>query len=266
MVAVSFGCGHGAERDAMGVVALARVCPLCMLIHETHRSRSELLRRVAPPQRAALARETRIGADYEWRCSRGHDRYHATVREVLTGTACAKCRTNAAGPAAAHEAGVPFMNPALRTRTSQTEQRLKGLLGERIRLNHRVNAIHIARTFFGRNEVWPDVIVPQLRIAIEYDDPGRSRRAHLGLKEASDLDKDDALREVGWQVIRIRAAGLEPLGTHSVVCRQLTPAVVDEVLAVMRRIRGDAAVDAISVAHASAPDIASTAPAQRTDG
>jgi very-short-patch-repair endonuclease len=158
------------------------------------------------------------------------------------------------------------MNPALRTRTSQTEQRLKGLLGERIRLNHRVNAIHIARTFFGRNEVWPDVIVPQLRIAIEYDDPGRSRRAHLGLKEASDLDKDDALREVGWQVIRIRAAGLEPLGTHSVVCRQLTPAVVDEVLAVMRRIRGDAAVDAISVAHASAPDIASTAPAQRTDG
>ena len=151
-----------------------------MLIHETHRSRSELLRKVAPPQRAALARETRIGAEYEWRCSRGHDRYRATVREVLTGTACAKCRTNAAGPAAAHEAGVPFMNPALRTRTSQTEQRLKALLGERIRLNHRVNAIHIARTFFGRNEVWPDVIVPQLRIAIEYDDPGRSRRAHLG--------------------------------------------------------------------------------------
>ena len=265
MVAVSFGCGHGAEPRAAGVVALARVCPLCMLIHETHRSRSELLRKVAAPHRAALARETRVGAEYEWRCSRGHDRYRATVREVLTGTACAKCRTNAAGPAAAREAGVPFMNPALRTRTSQTEQRLKGLLGERIRLNHRVNAIHIARTFFGRNEVWPDVIVPQLRLAIEYDDPGRSRRAHLGLKEASDLDKDDALREVGWQVIRIRAAGLEPLGTHSVVCRQLTPAVVDEVIAVMRRIRGDAAVDAISVAHASAPHVASTAPARRTD-
>ena len=143
------------------------------------------------------------------------------------------------------------MNPALRTRTSQTEQLLKALLGERIRLNHRVNAIHIARTFFGRNEVWPDVIVPQLRIAIEYDDPGRSRRAHLGLKEGSDLDKDDALREVGWQVIRIRAGGLEPLGPHSVVCRQLTPGAVDEVLAVMRRIRGDDAVDAISVTHAT---------------
>ena len=101
------------------------------------------------------------------------------------------------------------MNPALRTRTSQTEQRLKILLAERIRLHHGVNAVRIARTFFGRQEVWPDILVPQLRIAVEYDDPGRSRRAHMGLKEASDLEKDDALREVGWEVIRIRAGGLD---------------------------------------------------------
>ena len=144
------------------------------------------------------------------------------------------------------------MNPALRTRTSQTEQRLKAMLGERIRLNHRVNAIHIARTFYGRREVWPDVIVPALRVAVEYDDPGRSRRAHMALKEASDLEKDDALREVGWEVIRIRAGGLEPVGPHSIVCRQLTTDVVDEVLETMRRIRGDAAVEAISMRHPSA--------------
>jgi very-short-patch-repair endonuclease len=250
MVAVSFRCGHGAEPGAAGVVSLGRVCPLCMLIDETHRSRRELLGRVAPPHRAALARETRIGATYDWVCTRGHDRYSATVREVLTGTACVKCRTNATAPAAAAEAGVPFMNPALRTRTSQTEQRLKGLLGDRIRLNHRVNAIHIARTFYGRREVWPDVIVPQLRIAVEYDDPGRSRRAHMGLKEASDLEKDDALREVGWEVIRIRAGGLGPVGPHSIVCGQLTPAVVDDVVDVMRGIRGDAAVDALLPAEA----------------
>jgi very-short-patch-repair endonuclease len=251
MVAVSFRCGHGAETGAAGVVMLGRVCPLCMLIHETHRSRAELLGKVAPPHRGALARETRVGATYDWVCPRGHDRYPATVREVLTGTACTKCRANAAAPAAVAEAGVPFMNPALRTRTSQTEQRLKGMLAERIRLNHRVNAVHIARTFYGRREVWPDVIVPQLRIAVEYDDPGRSRRAHLGLKEASDLDKDDALREVGWEVIRVRAGGLEAVGPHSIVCRQLTPAVVDDVVARMRRIRGDAAVDALLVRHPS---------------
>ncbi|WP_136707079.1 hypothetical protein [Agromyces sp. H66] len=249
MVAVSFRCGHGADPADAGVVSIRRPCPLCMLLDETHRTRAELLRRVAPPHRAALARETRVGAAFEWQCPRGHDRYPATVREVLTGTGCAKCRQSAVAPAALREAGVPFMNPSLRTRTSQTEQRLKTLLGERIRLNHRVNAIRIARTFYGRREVWPDVIVPQLRIAVEYDDPGRTRRAHLGLKEASDLDKDDALREVGWDVIRIRAGGLAAIGAHSIVCRQLTPAVVDEVVRSMRAIRGDAAVDAIALGH-----------------
>jgi len=252
MVAVSFRCGHGAAAGEPGTVALRRVCPLCMLIDETQRSRAELLRKVAPPQRRALARETRVGAEYEWQCPRGHDRYPATVREVLTGTGCAKCRANAVAPAALREAGVAFMKPGLRVGTSQTEQRLRVLLGERIRLHHRVNAVRIARTFYGRQEVWPDVLVPQLRIAVEYDDPGRSRRSHKGLKEASDLDKDDALREVGWEVIRIRAGGLEPLGAHSIVCRALTPATVDEVVSLMRRIRGNAAVDAIAMGHPAA--------------
>ena len=249
MVAVSFGCGHGAEAGSPGAVALRRNCPVCMLLHETQRTRSELLGRVAPPQRSALAAETRVGAEYDWRCRRGHDRYRAPLIDVLTGPGCPKCRANAASPGAAREAGMPFMKHGLRVGTSMTEQRLRAMLGERIRLHHRVNAVHIARTFYGRREVWPDILVPQLRIAVEYDDPGRSRRAHLGLKEASDLDKDDALREVGWEVIRIRAGGLEALGPHSVMCRALTPAVVDEVVGLMRRIRGDAAVEAIELQH-----------------
>lgn len=246
MVVVRFACGHGAAEEE-AAVSLRRVCPVCMLVQETHRSRSELLRRVAPPHRAALARETRIGASFDWRCERGHDRYTATIREVLTGTGCAKCRINAAGPTAVQEAGVAFMKPGLRVGTSQTEQRLRMLLGERIRLHHRVNAVRIARTFFGRQEVWPDILVPQLRIAIEYDDPGKSRRAHRGMKQVSDLEKDEALREVGWEVIRIRAGGLEPLGPYSIVCRTLAVEHVDQVIALARRIRGDAAVDAISL-------------------
>ncbi|RXZ67636.1 hypothetical protein ESP51_17045 [Agromyces albus] len=249
MVAVSFRCGHGAAAGEPGVVTLGRVCPLCMLLHETQRSRAELLGRVAPPQRAALALETRIGASYDWRCARGHDRYPATVREVLTGPSCAKCRTNAAGPTAKREAGVAFMKPGLRVGTSMTEQRLRTMLGERIRLHHRVNAVRIARMFYGQQEVWPDILVPQLRIAVEYDDPGKSRRAHRGLKEASDTEKDEALREVGWEVIRIRAGGLEALGVNSIVCRALTTGVVDEVVDLMRRIRGAAAVDAIAIEH-----------------
>jgi very-short-patch-repair endonuclease len=252
MVAVSFQCGHGAPRDSHGVLTLRRPCPLCMLIGETHRSRAELLRKVAPAQRTTLAGETRIGAEYDWRCQRGHDRYRATVSEVLTSTGCGKCRAGASAPAALREAGVAFMKPGLRTGTSMTEQRLRSMLGERIRLHHRVNAVHIARTFFGRREVWPDIVVPQLRIAVEYDDPGRSRRAHLGLKEASDLEKDEALHEVGWEVIRIRAGGLESLGVNSIVCRSLTSSVVDAVVERMRAVRGDAAVDAIAVAASDA--------------
>ncbi|WP_285463736.1 hypothetical protein [Agromyces sp. NBRC 114283] len=246
MAEVSFRCGHGGDPER-GAVRLSRVCPLCMLIAETQRSRGELLRRASPPERGRLARETRIGAEYEWRCERGHDRYRASVREQLTGTACAKCRTSAGAPAARREAGVAFMNPGLRTRTSMTEQRLKGLLGERIRLHHRVNAVRVARTFFGRNEVWPDILVPQLRIAIEYDDPGRSRRAHLGLKEASDREKDEALAEVGWDVIRVRGGGLEPLGPNDVVCRTVDERVADEIVERMVRLRGADAVEALAV-------------------
>ncbi|QTX04834.1 hypothetical protein [Agromyces archimandritae] len=246
MPEIAFACGHGGDV-ARGAHLLRRVCPLCMLIDETQRSRSELLAKVAPAQRAALAAETRVGARYDWRCTRGHDRYEASVREVLTGPSCEKCRRNALAPGAVRDAGVPFMKPGLRTGTSQIEQRLRTLLGERIRLHHRVNAIRIARMFYGRQEVWPDIIVPQLRIAVEYDDPGRSRRAHRGLKEASDREKDEALREVGWEVIRIRAGGLESLGPTSVVCKGLTIEAVDEVVGLMRRIRGDTAVDAIAV-------------------
>ncbi|QAY74108.1 hypothetical protein ET445_12930 [Agromyces protaetiae] len=217
-----------------------------MLVHETHRSRAELLGKVAPAQRTRLAAETRVGAEYDWLCRRGHDRYSATVLDVLTGTGCAKCRASAVAPGALREAGVAFMSPGLRTRTSQTEQRLRILLDERLVLHHRVNAVGIARTFHGRTEVWPDILVPQVRIAIEYDDPGRSGRAHIALKEASDLDKDDALREVGWEVIRVRGGGLGPLGRTSIVCRSITPAVADDVVSLMRELRGDAAIDRIA--------------------
>ncbi|WP_164863519.1 hypothetical protein [Agromyces sp. LHK192] len=252
MTAVAFACGHGADPRAPGAVRIRRGCPVCMLVHETHRSREELLGRVLPRQRSALANETRIGAEYDWRCRRGHDQYRATVLQALTGTGCAKCRASATAPASLREAGVAVMNPGLRTRTSMTEQRLRALLGERLTLHHRVNAVRIARTFHGRNEVWPDILVPQLRIAIEYDDPGRSRRAHLGLKEASDVDKDDALREVGWEVIRVRGGGLEPLGRYSVECRSITAGVADRIVELMRQIRGDAAVDRIARAPVDA--------------
>jgi very-short-patch-repair endonuclease len=244
---VRFRCGHGATIGEARIT-LQRSCPLCMLLAESKRSRAQLLRKAAPASRDALAVETRIGAEYEWICDRGHSRYTATVMDVLTGPGCPKCWANAQAPSARYEGGVAFMKPGLKTRTSATEQRLRALLGERIRLPHRVNAIRISRTFFGTPEVWPDIIIPALRVAIEYDDPGRDRTAHRGLKEVSDLEKDAALAEVGWEVIRVRGGGLTELGPHSIVCTAITPPVVDRIMQLLRELRGDDAVDRILVA------------------
>lgn len=243
--AVRFRCGHGAAAGEARLT-LQRDCPLCMLLDETKRSREQLLHRVAPASRAALAQETRIGIDYEWICSRGHSRYSASVRETLTGPGCPKCQKNAQAPAARFEGGVPFMKPGLKLRTSQAEQKLRMLLGERIRLPHRVNAIRINRIFYGKPEVWPDIIIPALKVAIEYDSPGRDKTSHRGLKEVSDREKDAALEEVGWAVIRVRADGLEPVGRYSIVTPGVTGALVDELITLLGQIRGEAAVAALA--------------------
>ncbi|MDJ0377112.1 hypothetical protein [Cryobacterium sp. PH31-L1] len=250
---VRFRCGHGAPVDEARIT-LQRQCPLCMLLAETRRTRDQLLHRVAPAGRAALAVETRIGADYEWICVRGHSRYSASVREVLTGPGCPKCRRNAQAPAARFEGGVPFMKPGLRLGTSQTEQRLRVMLAERIRLPHRVNAIKISRTFFGKPEVWPDIIIPGLMVAIEYDDPGRDGMSHRGLKETSDREKDAALNEVGWEVIRLRANGLHELGPYSIVCPALSSGVVDRIMELLMQIRGVEAVDRLRIRPEDGPD------------
>ncbi|TFC04745.1 hypothetical protein E3O42_04385 [Cryobacterium adonitolivorans] len=241
---VRFCCGHGADA-ADARITLQRDCPLCMLLAETTRSREQLLRKAAPAGRAALARETRIGASYEWICSRGHSRFEASVRETLTGPGCPKCARNAQAPAARFEGGVPFMKPGLKLGTSQAEQKLRMLLGERIRLPHRVNAIRISRTFYGKPEVWPDIIIPALKVAIEYDSPGREGTSHRGLKEASDREKDDALAEVGWAVIRVRTGGLAALGPYSIVCSGVTDSAVEEVVRLLGAIRGEEAVTAL---------------------
>jgi very-short-patch-repair endonuclease len=244
--AVRFRCGHGAPA-ADARITLQRDCPLCVLLHETRRTRAQLVGKAAAGARGALAQETRIGAIYDWICARGHSRYTATVREALTGSGCPKCLVNAAAPAARFEGGVPFMKPGLRLGTSATEQRLRVLLGERIRLPHRVNAVRISRTFYGKPEVWPDIIIPAVRVAIEYDDPGRDGLAHVGLKEASDREKDAALNEVGWEVIRVRAGGLTELGRYSIVCRSVTTAVVDRIMELLLEIRGREAVSGILI-------------------
>lgn len=242
-----FACGHGVDAStATGPgVQLNRVCPVCMLIRETERTRSDLVSRAALFDRAAVAREARVGAEHTWKCHRGHDQFRASILDVLTGPGCPKCARNAAGPGHRREAGVAFMNPGLGTRTSLAEQRLRAALEQRIQVPRGVNSVWIERTFYGRREVWPDILLPQLRIAIEYDNPGRGGKSHAGLNAAKDREKDARLAEVGWDVIRVRTGGLEPLGPNSIVCRDLNEAVVNQIIERIRALRGDDAVRSI---------------------
>ena len=243
MTSISFACGHGAP-PAEASARVGRRCPLCALIREQQRSRDELLRRVVPSQRATLAAETRIGAEYEWRCNRGHDRYRASILAALSADGCPKCAANALSPSGRLEHGVPRMKANLKLGTSMAEHKLKALLAERIAVPHKVNSIRIARTFHGRTEVWPDIILPALKIAIEYDSPGKRGSWHLGLKEASDIDKDAALREVGWEVIRVRTGGLEPLTRFDIVAPGPSGKVVEQILERIAEIRGSEALKA----------------------
>jgi len=67
----------------------------------------------APGRRTLLSQETRIGAEYEWICDRGHSHYLATVRAALTGSGCPKCRANAEAPAARFEGGTAAVEALL---------------------------------------------------------------------------------------------------------------------------------------------------------
>ncbi|HLP23344.1 MAG TPA: hypothetical protein VK139_04805 [Microbacteriaceae bacterium] len=241
--ALRFLCGHGAS--APDAVALGRSCPLCKLIASSGRTRTELEARVARGQRERFRSEVSPAAEYDWNCRRGHDRYRASVLEALGGDACPKCRSGVTAFANQREAGVPSMKANLRVGTSMAEQRLRALLEEHIVIPRGVNRVRIAGSFHGRNEVWPDIVIPALKVAIEYDSPGRGGDWHRGLREASDREKDALLADVGWEVIRVRTGSLEPLGKWSLSANGPTAKLADEIVAMLERIRGVAAVDAI---------------------
>jgi hypothetical protein len=107
-----------------------------------------------------------------------------------------------------------------------------------------VNAVRLARPFFEHLEAWPDVLLPELRVAVEYDSTGRHGLEHVGHREEADRRKDRALRSAGWEVVRVRTGGLEALGPHDLVVSGLTRSTVPQLLDVFREVRGDLYVDA----------------------
>ena len=127
---------------------------------------------------------------------------------------------------------------------SAVEARLRADLFARLGVTAGLNAVRVSRPFFEHVEVWPDILLPELRIAVEYDSPGRFGLEHVGPREDADRRKDRLLRQAGWEVVRIRTGKLERLGPHDLQLNTLGRKGVDRLLDVFRDIRGPLLVDA----------------------
>ena len=140
--------------------------------------------------------------------------------------------------------GEAFVSDRAPRPSSAAEGALRQKLAQRLPLDMTPNAVAVSRPFFDRAEVWPDIVIPELKVAIEYDTIGKFGLEHVGTREAIDRRKDRLLREAGWEVIRIRCGALLPLGPHDVAASGVNAALIERVLDELRAIRGALFVDA----------------------
>lgn len=140
--------------------------------------------------------------------------------------------------------GEAFCSDRATRATSATEARLRALIAERLTVDLSATAVRVKTPFFGRLEVWPDIIVAELAIAIEFDTVGRNGDEHVGRRERADRRKDQLLAEVGWSVIRLRCRPLRALGPDDIVVAGVSSAAVDLMIDRMGEVRGHLLVQA----------------------
>ena len=140
--------------------------------------------------------------------------------------------------------GTAFASACAPRPASAVEQDLRAALGERLAYSTGSTAVRVRREFFEHFEVWPDILIPELRIAVEYDSTGRHGLEHVGRREAVDRRKDRTLREAKWEVVRIRTGNLTKLGPHDLQVTGVGRRTIDRLLEEFRTIRGDLLVDA----------------------
>jgi len=116
---------------------------------------------------------------------------------------------------------------------------LRQLLNARLDVDPTPNAVRVTTTFFNQHEVWPDIVIAELKVAIEYDTTGRAGSEHVGIRERSDRRKDSALRAVGWQVVRIRCGKLLPIGPWDLVAGGVSARLIDSVIERLGEVRGE---------------------------
>lgn len=134
--------------------------------------------------------------------------------------------------------GTAFRSARASRATSAAEGRLRTLLAERLDVDLSLTAVRTRTPFFGRLEVWPDIVIAELGIAIELDTIGRNADEHVGRREVADRRKDRLLAEVGWSVIRMRCRPLRALGPDDLEVAGVSRAAVDALIGRMIETRG----------------------------
>lgn len=140
--------------------------------------------------------------------------------------------------------GESFASVCAPATASAVEAELRAALSDRFAFTYDHSAIRLDRPFFDHVEVWPDIILPELRVAIEYDSTGRHGLEHVGPRQDTDRRKDRAVRAVGWEVVRIRTGRLPALGPYDLQVSGISGRTVDRLADTLRQIRGDLFVDA----------------------
>jgi len=141
-------------------------------------------------------------------------------------------------PAGEVAPGAAFVSGEASRASSASQERLRALVGERLDVDLSPNAVRVRTPFFGRLEVWPDLVLPELAIAVEFDTIGRAGDEHVGERERVDRRKDRLLAEVGWVVIRLRCRPLRALGPYDLVVPGVSARAADELVDRMAEARG----------------------------
>lgn len=143
--------------------------------------------------------------------------------------------------------GTPFVSACAPKPASAAEAALHVAVFDALAVTRGMNAVRVARPFFDHVEVWPDILLPELRVAIEYDTVGRFGLEHVGPREESDRRKDRALRAAGWEVVRLRTGTLPALGPHDLTGATTSRRGIERLIDTLCDIRGPLLVDAYRV-------------------
>lgn len=236
-------CGHARDPRRIEHDPADDRCSLCRRLDTAGITREQLVSMASPASRVAVSAENGTAATHSWQCAEGHPVYRASIERILAGKRCPVCR-HARGGAEAIPIGDAFLSRWAPAAASAAEPELRRRLSERLTVDLEPNAVRVARPFYSHLEVWPDIVIPELKVAIEYDTTGRHGLEHVGPRGASDRRKDRLLRAVGWEVVRVRCGRLQPIGPFDVVASGVTDALVSRIVDRLGEIRGELLVAA----------------------